>query len=160
MSGRRASCGALHATCGAWQPTRVHDTQADHRCVSVGGCVRMNEAGSWLIARVPRAISTSVSLPCVSRMLSNACVHHIMTHTPHFYASQAGGVGVILHAWASAELDRDNVRNARVVLAEALRKCPLVGCCCSAVLKHVCVCVSVSVFARFMLQHTASAWHL
>lgn len=37
---------------------------------------------------------------------------------------QAGGAGVVLHHWANAELERDNVRNARVVLAEALRKCP------------------------------------
>lgn len=36
----------------------------------------------------------------------------------------AGGVGMVLHAWASAELERDNVLNARVVVAEALRKCP------------------------------------
>eukprot|EP00967_Tisochrysis_lutea_P083271 scaffold115654_cov21-Tisochrysis_lutea.AAC.1 len=38
--------------------------------------------------------------------------------------TQAGGAGVVLHHWANAELERDNVRNARVVLAEALRKCP------------------------------------
>ncbi|KAF5837116.1 hypothetical protein DUNSADRAFT_4839 [Dunaliella salina] len=38
--------------------------------------------------------------------------------------AQAGGAGVVLHHWASSELERYNVRNARVVLAEALRKCP------------------------------------
>jgi Tfp pilus assembly protein PilF len=29
----------------------------------------------------------------------------------------------VLHAWASAEVDRDNLRNARIVIGEALRKC-------------------------------------
>ena len=32
---------------------------------------------------------------------------------------------MVLHYWANAELERNNVRNARVVLAEALRKCPM-----------------------------------
>ena len=35
----------------------------------------------------------------------------------------AGGAGIILHAWASAELQNDNVRNARIIAAKALRKC-------------------------------------
>ncbi|GIM07066.1 hypothetical protein Vretimale_11301 [Volvox reticuliferus] len=35
-----------------------------------------------------------------------------------------GGGGAILHYWASRELDSLNVRNARIVVAEALRKCP------------------------------------
>ncbi|GLI59832.1 hypothetical protein VaNZ11_001819 [Volvox africanus] len=35
-----------------------------------------------------------------------------------------GGGGAILHYWASRELDALNVRNARIVVAEALRKCP------------------------------------
>jgi Flp pilus assembly protein TadD len=36
----------------------------------------------------------------------------------------AGGVNLILHSWGSSELERGNVFNARVVTAEALRKCP------------------------------------
>jgi hypothetical protein len=36
-------------------------------------------------------------------------------------ARQGGGV---LHAWGLAELERDNVRNARVVVSEGTRKCP------------------------------------
>ncbi|GLC33699.1 hypothetical protein PLESTB_000105400 [Pleodorina starrii] len=35
-----------------------------------------------------------------------------------------GGGAAILHYWASRELDALNVRNARIVAAEALRKCP------------------------------------
>ncbi|EFJ47359.1 hypothetical protein VOLCADRAFT_92153 [Volvox carteri f. nagariensis] len=35
-----------------------------------------------------------------------------------------GGGAAILHFWASRELDAMNVRNARIVAAEALRKCP------------------------------------
>jgi hypothetical protein len=40
------------------------------------------------------------------------------------YDVAAEGGGAVLHAWASAEFDRDNVLNARVVIGEALRKCP------------------------------------
>eukprot|EP00798_Chlamydomonas_sp_ICE-L_P013699 gene13699-19591_t len=36
----------------------------------------------------------------------------------------AGGAGIVLHSWALAELQSDNVRNARIIAAEALRKCP------------------------------------
>ncbi|KAG2490982.1 hypothetical protein HYH03_010655 [Edaphochlamys debaryana] len=35
-----------------------------------------------------------------------------------------GGGAAILHHWAARELDAMNVRNARIVAAEALRKCP------------------------------------
>lgn len=40
------------------------------------------------------------------------------------YDIAAEGGGAVLHAWASAEFERDNVLNARVVIGEALRKCP------------------------------------
>jgi tetratricopeptide (TPR) repeat protein len=33
-------------------------------------------------------------------------------------------LGGLLHTWATREYERDNVRNARVVVTEALRKCP------------------------------------
>jgi hypothetical protein len=36
----------------------------------------------------------------------------------------AASAAPVLHSWASAEYRRDNVRNARIVVAEALRKCP------------------------------------
>ncbi len=36
----------------------------------------------------------------------------------------AGGGGPVLGYWAAAELEAGNIRNARIVLAEALRKCP------------------------------------
>jgi hypothetical protein len=42
---------------------------------------------------------------------------------PYDLAAAAGG-GTVLHSWAAAEFDRDNVVNARVVIGEALRKCP------------------------------------
>ncbi len=44
----------------------------------------------------------------------------------------AASSAVVFHCWASAENERDNVRNARIVISEALRKCPndaLVGGC-------------------------------
>jgi hypothetical protein len=40
------------------------------------------------------------------------------------YDVAAEGGGAVLHAWATAEFERDNVLNARVVIGEALRKCP------------------------------------
>jgi hypothetical protein len=40
------------------------------------------------------------------------------------YDIAAEGGGAVLHAWATAEFERDNVLNARVVIGEALRKCP------------------------------------
>eukprot|EP00775_Hariotina_reticulata_P012229 gene12229-12367_t len=42
---------------------------------------------------------------------------------PYDLATAAGG-GIVLHSWAAAEFDRDNVVNARIVIGEALRKCP------------------------------------
>lgn len=36
-----------------------------------------------------------------------------------------GGGGAILHHWASQEFEALNVRNARIIIAEALRKCPV-----------------------------------
>jgi hypothetical protein len=33
LSGTPASCGELHATCGAWQPMLAHDTQGGRRWV-------------------------------------------------------------------------------------------------------------------------------
>lgn len=36
----------------------------------------------------------------------------------------AGGLGFILHTWALAEYEQDNVYNAQVVVAQGLRKCP------------------------------------
>nr|Q9LEM8.1 RecName: Full=PsbD mRNA maturation factor Nac2, chloroplastic; Flags: Precursor [Chlamydomonas reinhardtii]CAB96529.1 chloroplast TPR protein [Chlamydomonas reinhardtii] len=36
----------------------------------------------------------------------------------------AGGGGAVMHYWGSRELEAGNVRNARIVAAEALRKCP------------------------------------
>lgn len=56
-----------------------------------------------------------------SRHLWRAAADAAMTHPA---GPSAGGVGVVLHTWASAELARGNVMNARVVVAEALRKCP------------------------------------
>lgn len=32
--------------------------------------------------------------------------------------------GAVLHTWAAAEYEADNIRNARIVIDEALRKCP------------------------------------
>lgn len=40
------------------------------------------------------------------------------------YEISAGGGGSVLHCWATAEFERDNILNARVIIGEALRKCP------------------------------------
>ncbi|KXZ54625.1 hypothetical protein GPECTOR_4g690 [Gonium pectorale] len=42
----------------------------------------------------------------------------------HPYGMAGGGGGAVMHFWASRELECGNVRNARIVAAEALRKCP------------------------------------
>jgi hypothetical protein len=40
------------------------------------------------------------------------------------YEISATGGGSVLHCWATAEFERDNILNARVIVGEALRKCP------------------------------------
>lgn len=40
------------------------------------------------------------------------------------YEISAGGGGSVLHCWANAEFERDNILNARIIIGEALRKCP------------------------------------
>jgi hypothetical protein len=40
------------------------------------------------------------------------------------YEVSAAAGGAVLHCWATAEYERDNMLNARVVVSEALRKCP------------------------------------
>jgi hypothetical protein len=53
------------------------------------------------------------------------------------YEISAGGGGSVLHCWATAEFERDNILNARVIIGEALRKCPrdaAVSVVCCAVL--------------------------
>ncbi|GFR48934.1 hypothetical protein Agub_g10940, partial [Astrephomene gubernaculifera] len=42
----------------------------------------------------------------------------------HPYGIAGGGGAAIMHYWASRELDSQNIRNARIVVSEALRKCP------------------------------------
>ncbi|MEW5319300.1 MAG: hypothetical protein WDW38_010460 [Sanguina aurantia] len=43
----------------------------------------------------------------------------------HAEGMNEGGGGKVLHYWAAQEYACDNIRNARIVVAEALRKCPV-----------------------------------
>jgi ppGpp synthetase/RelA/SpoT-type nucleotidyltranferase len=56
-----------------------------------------------------------------ARRLWRAAANEALSHPPDLAAM---GGGAVLRAWAAAEFEADNVLNARVIIGEALRKCP------------------------------------
>ncbi|KIY94677.1 PsbD mRNA maturation factor Nac2 [Monoraphidium neglectum] len=72
------------------------------------------------VLRVWARMEWDVSLNGAARRLWRAAANEAFRY-PRRLAAGVGGV--VLHAWAAAEYERDNLRNARIVIGEALRKC-------------------------------------
>jgi Tfp pilus assembly protein PilF len=72
------------------------------------------------VLRVWARLEWDAGLHGAARRLWRAAANEAFRY-PRRLAADVGGV--VLHSWALAELERDNVRNARTVIGEALRKC-------------------------------------
>ena len=72
------------------------------------------------VLRVWARLEWDASLHGAARRLWRAAANEAFRYPRRLAADVGGGV---LQSWASAELERDNLRNARTVIGEALRKC-------------------------------------
>lgn len=102
-------------------------TAALTAAVAGGGLADASTTGSALPARLAQVLSAWARLEWEQKLFGPA--RRLWRAGANAALCQprpaaAASVGIVLHAWAVAEYSRDNVRNARIVIAEALRKCP------------------------------------